>query len=184
MSDAPSGPKHPPATNVVVRQRRRAEPSSAPTPLEVEAPAGRAEAPDPPAAPNPDYEVGYGRPPRKHRFGKNESGNPKGRPKGAKGFKPALRKAVATRMQVKVNGRTVRLSQQEAICLTLVNKAARGDLRAVKLLLDLDPTAHEELARGMTSAVDATLDAEDEATLASYLRSVVSALKDDPEEGK
>lgn len=34
------------------------------------------------------YEVGYGRPPAKHRFKKGSSGNPRGRPKGAKNTIP------------------------------------------------------------------------------------------------
>ena len=36
-----------------------------------------------------DYKVGYGKPPKEHRFKKGQSGNPRGRPKGAKSRKPA-----------------------------------------------------------------------------------------------
>jgi hypothetical protein len=40
--------------------------------------------------PNADYEVGYAKPPDAHKFKKGESGNPYGRPKGAKNRYPAL----------------------------------------------------------------------------------------------
>ena len=36
------------------------------------------------------YEVGYGKPPKQHRFKKGQSGNPSGRPKGTKSSKPTL----------------------------------------------------------------------------------------------
>jgi hypothetical protein len=41
-----------------------------------------------------DYEVGYGKPPRHSRFVKGQSGNPRGRPPGAKNMKTLLTKAL------------------------------------------------------------------------------------------
>ena len=41
-----------------------------------------------------DYEVGYGRPPRHTRFAKGQSGNPRGRPCGAKNFTTLLEEAL------------------------------------------------------------------------------------------
>jgi hypothetical protein len=41
-----------------------------------------------------DYEVGYGKPPRDTRFPKGQSGNPRGRPSGAKNLKTLLSEAL------------------------------------------------------------------------------------------
>src|ERR1700738_614513 len=43
---------------------------------------------------NDDYEVGYARPPRHSRFVKGNSGNPRGRPRGAEHIKTLLNEAL------------------------------------------------------------------------------------------
>ena len=53
-------------------------------------------------APNePDYEVGYGRPPVATRFSKGQSGNPRGRPKVTKAFGAMLHEALNKKVQVR-----------------------------------------------------------------------------------
>jgi hypothetical protein len=42
----------------------------------------------PPSSEPPNYEVGYGRPPKGSQFTPGRSGNPKGRPKGARNKHP------------------------------------------------------------------------------------------------
>jgi hypothetical protein len=41
-----------------------------------------------------DYQVGYGKPPRETRFQKGQSGNPRGRPCGAKNLNTRVREAL------------------------------------------------------------------------------------------
>ena len=84
-----------------------------------------------------DYEVGYGKPPRKTRFTKGQSGNPRGRPCGAKNLKTLLNEALDETIIVTENGGRRRVSKREAIITQLVNRSATADFRAIKILLDL-----------------------------------------------
>jgi len=85
----------------------------------------------------PDYEVGYGRPPRRTRFTKGQSGNPRGRPQSAKNLTTLLSDALNERVIVTENGGRRRVTKREAIITQLVNRSATADLRAMKILLDI-----------------------------------------------
>lgn len=80
------------------------------------------------------YEVGYGKPPKDTQFKTGRSGNPKGRPKGSRSAITILRKALEEKVVVQENGRRRTRSKAEVMCTQLANKAAGGDLSALRLV--------------------------------------------------
>jgi hypothetical protein len=85
----------------------------------------------------PGYPVGYKKPPLHSRFRKGQSGNPEGgRLHRRRDFR--LAGLLEEALDARVAARSRRpLTRRQAIVVGLVEKSAAGDLRAVKLLLDL-----------------------------------------------
>ena len=92
------------------------------------------------------YEVGYAKPPAQTRFRKGQSGNPRGRPKGARNKLPALHEerlkdivlAEAYRdIKVHDGDRQVTVPMAEAIIRSMALKAAKGDHRSQKLFAEM-----------------------------------------------
>ena len=79
-----------------------------------------------------DDEVGYGKPPKESRFPKGQSGNPKGRPKGARGLSTLLRKALTTKVVVLQNGQKKKVETLEAVSMRLSEKARKGVARSIE----------------------------------------------------
>jgi hypothetical protein len=83
-----------------------------------------------------DYRIGYGKPPKDHRFAKGRSGNPAGRPRKTEKPKPInTEAAIMERLDneiIIVNG--AEYTRLELETITLRNKAAKGDLQAMRLL--------------------------------------------------
>jgi hypothetical protein len=84
-----------------------------------------------------DYAVGYGKPPRHTRFKRGQSGNPRGRPRGAKNLSTLLNEALNEPVVVTENGGRQRITKRKAAFKQLANEAAKGNLRAVKLLVEI-----------------------------------------------
>jgi hypothetical protein len=81
--------------------------------------------------PEADYEVGYGKPPKQHRFKPGQSGNSRGRPEGKKNIATQFREALDEPITVRVQGKKRKMSRQQAIIERLTLKAIEGDPRAV-----------------------------------------------------
>src|SRR6476646_213098 len=102
-----------------------------------------------PADDQDPYEVGYKRPPKAHQFKKGQSGNPRGRKKGAKTFVAMLRAQVGQKIKISVGGKVRTVPLAEAFLMNLCRRALEGDRVATAQLLSLmqrySPTGDEEL---------------------------------------
>lgn len=101
---------------------------------------------------------GYGKPPKKHQFKKGQSGNPKGRPKGVKSLKTALKDELDMHLRIKEGGKQKSVSKMEALTKRLVTDALNGNPRALVEVLrqinlhladtpDVDPATTEASPR-------------------------------------
>lgn len=135
------------------------------------------------------YDVGYKKPPKETRFQKGRSGNPKGRPKGARGVDAVLKEIMNEKIAVKTAGGRQKMRRNVAMLHRAVDLALAGNTRMMELILRrLDSAEARELAGVIRS--DATtasagaavtpaqslvdFDAHDEAIL-SALRDMVAA---------
>jgi hypothetical protein len=93
--------------------------------------------------PTDNYEVGYGKPPKQTQFIKGQSGNPKGRPKGAKNkvSNNQLEKIVTSEVfrTIKVNDENgpTDMPMMQAAMRSMCVKAAKGDHRSQKLMIEM-----------------------------------------------
>ena len=118
------------------------------------------------AAPD-DEPVGYKRPPRKHQFQPGRSGNPKGRPRGAKGLRQILQGEFSQRMRIMEGDKPLKVSKLQLIVKRELEKAMAGNQRAIEHVISLniqmfglgtdEPKEEEELTLGEQLYIEALM---------------------------
>jgi hypothetical protein len=101
----------------------------------------------------PAQQVGYRNPPEATRFKKGQSGNPKGRKKGVLNASTALAQTLREKVVVNENGQRKTITKLQAAIKQFVNKAASGDLRALKLLMSWEAETRDSQSQPTSQAL-------------------------------
>jgi Family of unknown function (DUF5681) len=84
-----------------------------------------------------ENEVGYRKPPKANQFQQGRSGNPSGRPRKPPGLPELLRKIAKQKVLTNTKNGPKRMTKLEASLTQLANKAASGDLKAVRTFVQM-----------------------------------------------
>lgn len=93
-----------------------------------------------------EYEVGYGKPPKKHQFKPGYSGNQKGRPKGSPNINTMVNEISCERISIYQNGKKKKISKREAVFRKLELDAVSGEPKARNKYLDMCMNAEKNAA--------------------------------------
>jgi len=100
--------------------------------------------------PGDDYEVGFGKPPKRTQYPKGVSGNPNGRPRKKPDPYTELTRVLRAPVTVTIEGEKQRVTVQQALLLRLRDEALRGQIWAGKLyqkVIDAFPDGGTEFDR-------------------------------------
>ena len=131
-----------------------------------------------PSAPQAEYRVGPGFPPREHQFKPGQSGNPAGArkrpPSIAPDLKALLQSALSKKLTLTIGDKEQLLTRAAAGIEQLVEQFARGDRYARRDLFDLADKLGLDLGASSKAALEElagkALTADDEAFIADFLK--------------
>jgi hypothetical protein len=104
-----------------------------------------------------EYEVGYGKPPRSHQFRPGQSGNPKGRPIGAKNEATILQELLRRKIAIREGDRCRKITVLEAILLRFTEDSLKGNTKSATFLLN----RHNALTSNEPQQIELTADDHD-----------------------
>lgn len=116
------------------------------------------------------YEIGYKKPPKDSQFRPGQSGNKKGRPKDHRNTYNMLTEVLDQKICIKENGRDLRISKKLAMIMQLVNKAVKGDVKAINSLLPHMLMA--DVKEEDKNKILASISQDDREIITNYLKNV------------
>jgi hypothetical protein len=122
-------------------------------------------------------DVGYGKPPRAHQFKPGKSGNPKGRPKGAKSAETILQELLQQKISLNERGKTRRITVLEGILRRIAEDCLMGNIKSAAFLLN------RLQAMSSDQTDESELSGDEQTVLETYLKKLQSNLdpkQDDP----
>jgi hypothetical protein len=114
--------------------------------------------------PTGDYPVGYAKPLESAKWKPGQSGNPSGRPKKPSDPDQLFMKHAMSATNVKIGDQIEQMTHFEIVLLSLFQKAAKGDTKAMKIALDKyeESYRHLEAARQLEPQEEFSWDKEQE----------------------
>jgi len=84
-----------------------------------------------------DYSIGYKKPPKHSRFKPGQSGNPKGRPKGARSLQTIVRELMTQKVPIRTAQGIKKMTHMEALMHKALEQGYAGNLRALTSIIQL-----------------------------------------------
>lgn len=120
--------------------------------------------------PAADTDVGYGKPPRANQFKPGKSGNPKGRPTGAKSEATILQDLLQHKIGLSERGKTRRITLLEAILRRIAEDSLKGNTKSAAFLLN----RHHAMASNESD--ESGLSDDEQTVLKTYMKKFQSNL--------
>lgn len=117
-----------------------------------------------------DEDVGYGKPPKANQFKPGRSGNPNGRPKGAKSEATILVELLNRKIEIRQNGKIRKITILEGIFHKLAEDSLKGNTKSAAFVLN------RLAAIAFTANAESEVNPDDKAVLDAYLRNFQSTL--------
>ena len=147
-------------SNARIRRRSRAAGTTAPTGTLRQNQDAKSET----------YDIGYRKPPKATRFKPGKSGNPRGRPRGAKSLKNLIDHELSQKVVIRDEGGRHTVAKREVVAKQVVQKAVKGQDKAIGTVMRVDD--ERDAAAKAAAAVQAgalspeVMDEEDKKLLA------------------
>lgn len=125
-----------------------------------------------------DYVTGFGKPPTSSQFAKGKSGNPAGRPKGARSMRTLLQELLDQPVTISIKGVPRQVPAKQAVLTRLMSQALTGKTQDAALFVGLiKTTLPEQFAEEPDDALSA-----DEAKLLEAIATKMLMARDAREE--